>query len=111
MKNPNIPKHPCTNKCTEFKNEPCNHCLIPSNSLELESTESDFLVGDVVVFIYGYKPHLLMTVDAVLDEGLFIGVSEYRQAFSSKDIRQATVAELHANRRLTEAEHALAEVS
>ncbi|RSE30743.1 hypothetical protein EGT62_14600 [Acinetobacter junii] len=42
----NISKHPCANKCSEFKEEPCNHCLIPSNSLELESTESDFLVGD-----------------------------------------------------------------
>ena len=107
----NIPKHPCKNKCTDFKEEQCKTCLIPSNSMELESPESDFLIGDVVVFTYGYQPHSLMTVDAVLDEGLFLGVSEYRQAFASKDIRHATVTELNAKRRLTEAEQALAEVS
>ena len=106
----NIPKHPCANKCTNFKEEQCNTCLILSNSTELES-ESGFLVGDVVVFTYGYQPHSLMTVDAVLDEGLFLGVSEYRQAFASKDIRHATVTELNAKRRLTESEQALAEVS
>ncbi|RYL25214.1 hypothetical protein EWP19_12965 [Acinetobacter piscicola] len=113
----NIPNHPCTNKCTEFKNEPCNHCLIPSNSLELESTESDFLVGDVVVF----KNQISTSYgDYVFPTGLFTVIALAKNSLAFKevcgffdicDIRQATVAELHANRRLTEAEHALAEVS
>lgn len=24
----NISNHPCANKCTEFKEEQCNHCLV-----------------------------------------------------------------------------------
>ena len=119
----NIPNHPCTNKCTEFKNEPCNHCLIPSNSMELESTESDFLVGDVVCVTEAWRPNtnnLYVFENAVGDTAqvsLFkSGISKTMAiaagfCVSVRNIRQATVAELHANRRLTEAEHALAEVS
>ena len=36
--------HPCANKCSEFKTEQCNHCLIPGNS-EI-SNSSDFIMGD-----------------------------------------------------------------
>ena len=96
----NIPKHPCKNKCTDFKEEQCKTCLIPSNSMELESTENDFLIGDVVVFSYQYQPHCLMAVEHVLDGGDFVGLEGYRQAFASKDLRHATVAELQANHRL-----------
>lgn len=113
----NLPQHPCTNKCTEFKNEPCNHCLIMANLPELESTKSDFLVGDVVVRIEGNIDQLL-TVTTITphptnskmnmidyEGGRYFGwVREF-------NLRLATVAELHAKRRLTEAEHALAEVS
>ena len=93
----NIPKHPCKNKCTDFKEEQCKTCLIPSNSMELES-ENDFLVGDKIIFaamcnsVMEYQDCLKMFIS----QGL---------------IRHATVAELQANRRLTEAEQALAEVS
>ena len=36
--------HPCANKCSEFKTEQCNHCLIPGNS-EI-SNSSNFIMGD-----------------------------------------------------------------
>ena len=41
----------CITMCSKVleKEEQCNTCLIPTNSTELESTKSDFLVGDVVV--------------------------------------------------------------
>ncbi len=119
----NLPQHPCTNKCTEFKNEPCNHCLIMANLPELESTKSDFLVGDVVCITEAWRPNTnnLYVFENVIGDtaqvSLFLsGISKTMAiaagfCVSVKNIRHATVAELHANRRLTEAEHALAEVS
>ncbi|WP_111861373.1 hypothetical protein [Acinetobacter sp. CFCC 10889] len=115
----NIPKHPCANKYTEFKTEQCNHCLIMANSPELESTESDFLVGDVVVSTCDDVEPYLFTVIAIErnsgEELVHCRMFGYLIGFSCmlaiNEIRTATVAELHANRRLTEAEHALAEVS
>ena len=71
----------------------------------------DFLVGDVVVFEHEYQPHCLMTVESIHDDGYFIKVHEYSLAFRFKDLRHASAMELNANRRLTEAEQALAEVS
>ncbi|WP_162626667.1 hypothetical protein [Acinetobacter sp. CFCC 10889] len=85
--------------------------------MELESTESDFLVGDAVVLdttvlnailkpfegIYNVLEVYECTVCVLIDFGTLI--------LNKKFVRHATVAELHANRRLTEAEHALAEVS
>ena len=53
----NITKHPCANKCTDFKEEQCNTCLIPSNSTELELTSNDFLVGDVVCITEAWRPN------------------------------------------------------
>ena len=61
---------------------------------------SMFKVGDKVVFKYNYQPHLLMTIEAVLDGGRFVGVDGYRQAFAAKDIRHATTQEIQANKRL-----------
>ena len=119
MKNLNIPKHPCTNKCSEFQ---CNHCLIMANSPELESNE-DFLVGDVVCITEAWRPNTnnLYVFENVIGDtaqvSLFTsGISKTMAiaagfCVSVKNIRTATVAELHAKRRLTEAEHALAEVS
>lgn len=116
MTKPNIPKHPCTNKCSEFQ---CNHCLIPVNSPELESTESDFLVGDVVVLTKELNfvdrdfntDELLRVVSRTRFGGIGITLDDISVIYvDSLEIRTATVAELHANRRL-EAEHAVAEVS
>lgn len=42
----NLTKHPCENKCTEFKDEQCSTCLIQP----VESIDADFIVGDAVVF-------------------------------------------------------------
>ena len=60
---------------------------------------SMFKVGDKVVFKYNYQPHLLMTIEAVLDGGRFVGVDGYRQAFAAKDFRHATTQETQANKR------------
>ncbi|WP_254433798.1 hypothetical protein [Acinetobacter sp. Marseille-Q1618] len=115
MKNPNIPKHPCSGKCSEFKEEQCNHCLIPANSMELESTESDFLVGDVVVLTAaGTKDVLLEIIQHKYTNDLYrvrILKTGACGPIHKDQIRNASVAELHANRRLNEAELALAEVS
>ncbi|WP_227554778.1 MULTISPECIES: hypothetical protein [Acinetobacter] len=88
-----------------------------ANPPELESTESDFLVGDAVVLD-------ITVLSATLKpfEGIYNVLEVYENTvcvlielgtltLNKKFVRQATVAELHANRRLTEAEHALAEVS
>ncbi len=107
----NIPKHPRANKCTEFKTEQCNHCLIMANSPELESTESDFLVGDVVVSVGNFVESLFFVVST--GEDLLVQHAKTKRIYKAliNRVRHATVAELYANRRLTEAEHALAEVS
>ena len=119
----NIPKHPCKNKCTDFKEEQCKTCLIPSNSTELELTSNDFLVGDVVCITEAWRPNannLYVFENAIGDSvqvSLFAhGISRAIAiaagfCVSIENIRHATVAELQANRRLTEAEQALAEVS
>ena len=108
----NIPKHPCKNKCTDFKEEQCKTCLIPSNSMELESTENDFLIGDVVVLdqtrmnfngIY----QIMEVYENMVAVYIGIGILTLNKKF----VRPASIIELNANRRLTEAEQALAEVS
>ena len=114
----NIPKHPCANKCTDFKEEQCKTCLIPSNSMELESTENDFLVGDVVVSLCdSINPKLFEIQElahATYPEFIKckpIPNEDYFCWLAVNEIRTATLAELSAKRRLTEAEQALAEVS
>ena len=111
----NIPKHPCKNKCTDFKEEQCKTCLIPSNSTELESIENDFLVGDVVVLINGDDDSLyeFSKVNTVLNTKCYITKPRKAKMLCVwiREIRPASIIELSANRRLTEAEQALAEVS
>ena len=73
---------------------------MPNISKPVAANNSDFVIGDMVVFKYNYQPHLLMTIEAVLDGGRFVGVDGYRQAFAAKDFRHATTQEIQANKRL-----------
>ena len=68
---------------------------------QLQVNNSDFIVGDTVVFTEEKSCDCdLYEVEAVLDGGLFWGISHYRQAFSARNLRHATVAETKAKRRL-----------
>lgn len=93
-------QHPCADKCTEFKEEQCNTCLI---------SESDFLAGDTVVFIDALKPDHLMTVHKVQGNGVLLDGN--RNFALGHLVRHARVAELNAKRRMTAAELAVGEVS
>ncbi|MFU8927776.1 hypothetical protein [Acinetobacter puyangensis] len=53
----NLTEHPCANKCSEYKNEQCKHCLI-----RCDSTKLDFSVGDVVVTIEPFHGDTLQTI-------------------------------------------------
>ncbi|RZG48091.1 hypothetical protein [Acinetobacter wuhouensis] len=125
----NISKHPCANKCTDFKEEQCKTCLVPDakqwydvpNHHILEQSEkSDFLIGDVVV-LNQYAGDFAKSNNALYELIAFENKLETLAILSAKSglevrsgieyLRPATVAELQANRRLTEAEQALAEVS
>ena len=85
----NLPQHPCANKCSEFKEEQCGHCLI---------SESDFIAGDTVVFIDVLKPDDLMTVHKVQGKGLLLNGN--RSFALIHLVRHANVAELNAGKRL-----------
>lgn len=124
---PNISKHPCAGKCTEFKDEQCKTYLvqqIEKREFELgvapdeayvKKTDSDFLIDDVVVKINGDDDTLyVFAMRSEIDpDYVYIGEpdAEQGECIARIDIRSATVAEIQANRRLTEAEQALAEVS
>ena len=79
---------------------------IPQNN-DIENIR--FLVGDVVVFIDLNKPGHLMTVHKVQSGGVLLD-GNHNFALNHL-VRTATVTEVLAKRRLTEAEQALAEVS
>ena len=128
MNNSNLPQHPCANKCSNFKEEQCNHCLVAQvekREFELglapdeayvktttpELISSDFLIGDAVVLnevignfdeIYNVVEVYENTVDVYIGIGIL--------TLNKKFIRSASTIELNAKRRLTEAEQALAEV-
>ena len=59
---------------------------------------SDFIVGDVVVFIHGNMPDHLMTVSTVKHLGVFL--DEGQKFAMSHLIRTASLSELKANHRL-----------
>ena len=99
----NIPKHPCANKCTNFKEEQCNTCLIQI------SENQKFIKGDVVVYANHIEFNDLKVVDAY--QSIYLYCLECGQCVHESWIRPASIIELSANRRLTEAEQALAEVS
>ncbi len=162
---PNISKHPCAGKCTEFKDEQCKTCLVQVNITQTcidcgsnnlykggeikepkmcidcfasmtgftstgkgfvekaeneylpthKSFDVDFLPGDVVVLsklCRTFYSNDLFEVKGKATERLWsIKSKNHHIIVASKEIRPATVAEIQANRRLTEAEQALAEVS
>ncbi|WP_309170266.1 hypothetical protein [Acinetobacter bereziniae] len=122
MNKPNLPQHPCANKCTDFKDEQCKTCLVQELPSSKES-DSDFLHGDVVCITEAWRPNTknLYVFESVRGDtaqvSLFTsGISRTMAiaagfCVSIKNIRPATTAEIQANRRLTEAEQALAEVS
>lgn len=92
----NIPKHPCANKCSEFKAEQCKHCLI-SADFEL-SANADYVVGDTVVFKDSDMHDSLMTVTQVQKNGVLLNGNN---SFALNHlIRHATVAEFTNQRRL-----------
>lgn len=157
---PNLPQHPCANKCTEFKDEQCKTCLVQENvtqtcidcgSTDLykggeikepkmcldcfasmtgfsrtgkgfvetgeiehlpthKSFDADFIPGDVVVYLEPQMTAELRTVVGVFPDRIIVSDSKGRFA-NGAGIRPATTAEIQANRRLTEAEQAIAEVS
>ncbi|MFW1643086.1 hypothetical protein ACNPQK_11520 [Acinetobacter guillouiae] len=118
---PNIPKHPCANKCTEFKDEQCKTCLvreIEKREFELvvapdeayvKTLIQEFLPGDVVVYMNHIEIDNLEIVEGYQPNDHYW--LESGQCVYKTWIRPATKAEIHANRRLSEAEQALAEVS
>lgn len=106
----NLAQHPCKNKCTDFKEEQCKTCLIPSNPID-----SDFLIGDVVVLINGDDDSLyeFSKVNTVLNAKCYIAKPRKAKMLCVwiREIRPASITERNAKHRLTETEQALAEVS
>lgn len=45
----NLTEHQCKGKCPEFKEEQCNHCLVPDSNYSVFPNSSDYAVGDLVV--------------------------------------------------------------
>lgn len=71
-----------------------------------EHDSREFKVGDLVVFVNSKSDDEdLYAVEAVLDDGAFLGISHYRQAFSAKKIRHATPEEIKAGHRLEAERH------
>ena len=64
------------------------------------TSDNDFLVGDVVVFDEKLSRDDLLTVDAVLDGGRYLGLSDYRYALPVDRVRHATAEEIQASKRL-----------
>ena len=123
----NLAQHPCANKCSNFKEEQCNHCLVAQvekrefelgvapdeayvKTISVEATTcSDFVKGDTVVFVDAFMPDDLMTVHQVQDDGVLLNGN---RKFALADLlRHATTVELNAKRRLSLTEQSLGEVS
>ena len=123
----NLTQHPCANKCSNFKEEQCNHCLVTQvekrefelglapdeayvKTISVEATTcSDFVKGDTVVFVDAFMPDDLMTVHQVQDDGVLLNGN---RKFALADLlRHATTVELNAKRRLSLTEQSLGEVS
>ena len=113
----NLTQHPCANKCSNFKEEQCNHCLVQINCYQDEDQsmgtrtmiESDFARGDTVVFIDAFMPEHLMEVHQMQGDGILLDGN--RKFALSHLLRHATTVELNAKRRLSLTEQSLGEVS
>lgn len=116
----NLTQHPCTNKCSNFKDEQCAQCLIVQlDRREFDlglapddayvKTAEDFLAGDMVVFVDESKTDRLMAVHKV--QGGSVLLDGNRNFALGHLVRHARVAELNAKRRLTLTEQSLGEVS
>lgn len=113
----NLTQHPCANKCSNFKEEQCKHCLVQINCYQDEDQsmgtrtmiESDFAKGDTVVFIDAFMPDHLMTVHQMQGDGILLDGN--RKFALSHLLRHATTVELNAKRRLSLTEQSLGEVS
>lgn len=103
----NISKHPCGNKCTDFKDEQCKTCLVGERE---EQSEAEFLVGDAIAYLSSRKPDTIQYVKTVSTKFEYL-VLDNADVVNFSSVRHATIAELNANRRLTDAEMALGEVS
>ena len=127
MNKTNLTQHPRANKCSNFKEEQCNHCLVTQvekrefelglapdeayvKTISVEATTcSDFVKGDTVVFVDAFMPDDLMTVHQVQDDGVLLNGN---RKFALADLlRHATTVELNAKRRLSLTEQSLGEVS
>ena len=113
----NLTQHPCANKCSNFKEEQCNHCLVQINRYQDEDQsmgtrtmiESDFAKGDTVVFVDAFMPEHLMEVHQMQGDGILLDGN--RKFALSHLLRHATTVELNAKRRLSLTEQSLGEVS
>ena len=117
MNKTNLTQHPCANKCSNFKEEQCKHCLVQINYYQDEDQsmgtrtmiESDFAKGDTVVFIDAFMPDHLMTIHQMQGDGILLDGN--RKFALSHLLRHATTVELNAKRRLSLTEQSLGEVS
>ncbi|UJA00966.1 hypothetical protein [Acinetobacter johnsonii] len=117
MNKTNLTQHPCANKCSNFKEEQCNHCLVQINCYQDEDQsmgtrtiiEFDFAKGDTVVFIDAFMPDHLMEVHQMQGDGILLDGN--RKFALSHLLRHATTVELNAKRRLSLTEQSLGEVS
>lgn len=124
---PNLPQHPCAGKCQRFTDEQCKTCLVQQiedrefqmglapDEAYVKTLVQEYLPGDLVVLTpAGTKDELLEIINHKYMKDLYrvkvLSSGACGPVFKN-DIRPATVAEIQANRRLTPAEQALAEVS
>ncbi|WP_228256875.1 hypothetical protein, partial [Acinetobacter sp. WCHAc060033] len=116
---PNISKHPCANKCSNFKDEQCKTCLvrdIEKREFDLgvapdEAYKAGFKMDDMVVKISGDDNTLyVFAMYSTVHPGYcYIGepYAEDGEMAHVDEISLASTAEIQANRRLTEAEQAI----
>lgn len=124
---PNLPQHPCAGKCQRYTDEQCKTCLVRQiedrefqlgvapDEAYVRTSVQEYLPGDLVVLTpSGTKDELLEIINHKYMNNLYrvkvLSSGACGPVFKN-DIRPATVAEIQANRRLTPAEQALAEVS